>query len=101
MTTRRAVAQEMRGRAANGEWASGQSMPTVAQLMETYSVSAATAVRAMHDLCDEGLVERLHGVGYRRTSTPANADRDAILQQLRIAEAALRKARLALERNYQ
>jgi DNA-binding GntR family transcriptional regulator len=50
------VAADLRRRMAEGEWASGEALPTVADLAAKYQVGKATVTRALRVLAAEGLV---------------------------------------------
>jgi GntR family transcriptional regulator len=50
------VAADLRARLEAGEWASGEALPAVGKLAESYGVSRATVARALHTLADDGLV---------------------------------------------
>ena len=55
------VAASLRDAIASGRWASGEQLPTVAELAATHTVSVGTAHRAIALLRDEGLVEVSRG----------------------------------------
>lgn len=93
MTSKREeIRTDIRRRAQAGEWMPGEQMPGVAEICQTYDCATATAVRAMHDLADEGVLNRFHGSGYyyrgREATTITTGD---VLE-------ALNEARSALER---
>ncbi|HUP09531.1 MAG TPA: histidine utilization repressor [Caldimonas sp.] len=48
---------------ARGRWSPGERMPSEAQLVGRFRVSRMTVNRALRELRDEGLVERVQGVG--------------------------------------
>jgi DNA-binding GntR family transcriptional regulator len=50
------VAADLRRRMAEDEWASGEALPTVADLAASYQVGKATVTRALGVLAAEGLV---------------------------------------------
>lgn len=50
------VERDLRERIAAGEWASGQALPTMAQLAEHYVVSPGVISRVLKRLEAEGLV---------------------------------------------
>jgi DNA-binding GntR family transcriptional regulator len=50
------VAADLRRRMSGGEWASGEALPTVAELAASYQVGKATVTRALRVLAAEGLV---------------------------------------------
>lgn len=47
---------DLRRRIEADEWATGDPLPTVAQLAEHYQTSGATVSKALRTLADEGLV---------------------------------------------
>lgn len=47
----------------SGQWPPGTLMPSEAELVKRFSVSRMTVSRAMKELQNEGLLERLQGVG--------------------------------------
>jgi GntR family transcriptional regulator len=57
------LAADLRRRIAAGEWASGEQIPSVTALADSYSVSRATVAKALAVLADEGLIVRRHGWG--------------------------------------
>jgi len=48
---------------ARGRWSPGELMPSEAELVGRFHVSRMTVTRALRELRDEGLVERVQGVG--------------------------------------
>lgn len=50
------VTADLRRRIAAGEWASGDPLPTVAELARHYGVGQATVARSLRVLAGEGLV---------------------------------------------
>lgn len=50
------MAADLRRRITEGEWQSGEALPTVAQLSEHYGVGKATITRVMRQLEAEALV---------------------------------------------
>ncbi len=55
--------QVIRERIASGEWATGDQIPTIQELCETYGVSRITVVQALSVLSQEGLLTRRQGKG--------------------------------------
>lgn len=53
----------LRERIQNGTYRVGQTLPAEAELMESFGVSRITAKRALDELANEGLVERVRGRG--------------------------------------
>ena len=62
----------MRRRLETGEWAFGDQVPTIEQLMAEYDVSRATIREAMAQLEREGLVSRTRGRGTYVTGNITN-----------------------------
>ena len=58
-----AIADDLLGRIANGEYAPGNRLPSEAQLCADYGVSRGTAVRAVEQLVSDGIVSRRQGAG--------------------------------------
>src|SRR5262249_42192899 len=48
---------------ARGRWSPGELMPSETELVAQFGVSRMTVNRALRELRDEGLVERVQGVG--------------------------------------
>jgi GntR family histidine utilization transcriptional repressor len=69
------VKQFLKDQLARGRWAPGALMPSEAELVARFRVSRMTANRALRELQQEGLVDRVQGVGtfaaqlYRVSST--------------------------------
>lgn len=57
------IAQDLRGRILDGEFKSGQALPTEEQLCESYGVSRSTVRQAIGDLHSQSLVSRRRGLG--------------------------------------
>ncbi|MDX6223257.1 MAG: GntR family transcriptional regulator [Frankiales bacterium] len=57
------LAENLRQRLAAGEWASGEQMPTEAELVATYGVSRATVRQALKNLEGKGLIVTRQGRG--------------------------------------
>lgn len=55
------IASDLRGAISSGILGAGQQLPTVAQVMERYGVSAGTAHRAVSQLVEAGLVKVARG----------------------------------------
>ena len=65
-------------RIASGEWPQGQKLPSENELVAALEVSRMTINRALRELTQEGLIERVHGLG----SFVAEAPRHASLIEL-------------------
>lgn len=57
------VKNHLRERIAAGHWVAGDLLPSEAELVQQFEVSRMTVNRALRELTQEGLVERLQGVG--------------------------------------
>jgi GntR family histidine utilization transcriptional repressor len=57
------VKTHLREGIAGGRWRPGERLPSEADLTETFGVSRMTVNRALRELHQEGLVERVQGVG--------------------------------------
>ena len=65
------IAAELRGRIVRGELSTGDALPSVPELSQTWAVARATAERAIGVLRHEGLVETQQGRGtYVRERVP-------------------------------
>ena len=80
----RQLVDQVRRRVAAGQWAPGQSLPSVRELAQALAVNPMTVSKAYGLLEAEGLLERLRGVGMvvaaRRGRPRAAADRLALLR---------------------
>lgn len=57
------VKQYLKGQLARGRWRPGALMPSEADLVAQFKLSRMTVNRALRELKDEGLIERVQGVG--------------------------------------
>ncbi|MCV2357211.1 histidine utilization repressor [Paucibacter sp. B2R-40] len=57
------VKNHLRERIASGHWVAGDLLPSEAELVALFEVSRMTVNRALRELSQEGLIERLQGVG--------------------------------------
>ena len=57
------VKQFLKDQLARGRWSPGALMPSEAELVAQFGVSRMTANRALRELQNEGLVDRIQGVG--------------------------------------
>ncbi|WP_377271668.1 GntR family transcriptional regulator [Peterkaempfera sp. SMS 1(5)a] len=64
------IAESLRSRIAAGEFAPGQTLPSTRDLSEQWSVSRATAIKAMDVLRNDGVVEARQGTGFVVAETP-------------------------------
>ena len=59
----RLVSAALRERLESGEWLPGEQLPTVRAIADQYSVSLATARKALAVLADDGLIRVTPGWG--------------------------------------
>ncbi|HEY8984089.1 MAG TPA: GntR family transcriptional regulator [Streptomyces sp.] len=64
------IAEDLRSRIADGEFAPGDLLPSGRDLAEQWSVSRATVVKAYDTLRGDGLVVARQGSGFTVTDTP-------------------------------
>lgn len=64
------IAESLRKRIADGEFPPGETVPSGRDLAEQWSVSRATAIKAMDVLRSDGVVEARQGTGFIVTETP-------------------------------
>ncbi|MGW6015312.1 GntR family transcriptional regulator [Streptomyces sp. NPDC055210] len=64
------IAESLRARIAAGEFAAGEIVPSGRDLAEQWSVSRATAIKAMDVLRNDGVVVAKQGTGFVVTETP-------------------------------
>jgi GntR family transcriptional regulator len=64
------IAESLRARIAKGEFAPGATVPSTRDLSEQWSVSRATAIKAMDVLRADGVVEARQGTGFVVTEVP-------------------------------
>jgi GntR family transcriptional regulator len=64
------IAESLRARIAAGEFAPGETVPSGRDLAEQWSVSRATAIKAMDVLRNDGVVVAKQGTGFVVTETP-------------------------------
>jgi GntR family transcriptional regulator len=74
------VAAEIRRAIADGEASPGERLPLVKDIAAVLGVNKNTALRAMHILRDEGLLEFTRGRGITVSGTP---EKSAVLRQVR------------------
>lgn len=75
----RQIAAELREAIARGEFARGAKMPSEADLTRRFGVSKLTVHRALRELANEGLVERVERVGTFVATLPAKRNRTVAL----------------------
>jgi GntR family histidine utilization transcriptional repressor len=74
----RQIKTTIQQRIASGEWPAGQKLPSENELVAALEVSRMTINRALRELTQEGLIQRVHGLG----SFVAEAPRHASLIEL-------------------
>jgi GntR family transcriptional regulator len=89
-----AIAGDLRGRIAAGEFAGGRLLPSEAQLAGQFSASRVTVRRALEALHEEGLVDSRQGLGWFVAADPLRQ----ALGRLGTIEAQLTDAGIASER---
>ena len=57
----------------SGDWSAGQKLPSENELVEALAVSRMTIHRALRELTQEGLINRVHGVGSFIADSPRHA----------------------------
>jgi GntR family histidine utilization transcriptional repressor len=57
------IKKAIQQRIVSGEWPSGQKLPSENELVNALDVSRMTINRALRELTQEGLIERVHGLG--------------------------------------
>lgn len=60
-------------RIASGEWPPGQKLPSENELVGALAVSRMTINRALSELTQQGLIQRVHGLGSFVAETPRHA----------------------------
>lgn len=64
------IMEQIKQRIAVGDWAEGQTIPSIRQLAADLEVSVITVKRAYLELEREGVIVTQHGKGSRVASTP-------------------------------
>ena len=72
------IKNTIREKIKNSEWKAGQKLPSENELVVALEVSRMTIHRALRELTQEGLINRVHGIG----SFVADAPRHASLIEL-------------------
>jgi GntR family transcriptional regulator, arabinose operon transcriptional repressor len=75
----RQIAAQLREAIARGEFARGAKMPSEADLTRRFGVSKLTVHRALRELANEGLVERVERVGTFVAALPVKRNRTVAL----------------------
>jgi GntR family transcriptional regulator len=65
-----AIAEDLRGRVAQGEFAAGRLLPSESELSAAYDASRVTVRKALEALRDEGLVDARQGFGWFVAADP-------------------------------
>ena len=58
------IAEQVRSRIANGEWKSGERIPSVREMAVNLGVNPNTVTRSYQSLLDSGLIDNRRGIGY-------------------------------------
>jgi GntR family histidine utilization transcriptional repressor len=67
------IKQEIRKRIKHRQWQTGVRLPSENELVETLGVSRMTVHRALRELTQEGLLQRVHGLGTFVAEPPRHA----------------------------
>jgi len=67
------IKKTIQQRIASGEWTAGQKLPSENDLVAALDVSRMTINRALRELTQEGLIQRVHGLGSFVAETPRHA----------------------------
>ena len=67
------IAESLRGRIMQGEWAPGEQLPTIAALSQAYGVARITAREAVRRLVSEGMLTTARGRGTHLAQRPEAA----------------------------
>lgn len=82
----------------SGEFAVGEAIPPIKDLMEYYDVPSLNTIRQAHRvLADEGLLESHQGRGVFVISTEPQPSRGSVLAEMKAARSALDRAISLLE----
>ncbi len=93
------IVDQITARVMAGDWAPGQSLPSIRELAATSGVSVITVKRAYEDLERAGVISTRHGKGSVVSERPDHAR--GLLDHhldLQLTEAAATAARLGLDR---
>ena len=69
----RQIKQEIRARIRDRQWEPGTRLPSENELVDSLGVSRMTVHRALRELTQEGLLERVHGLGTFVAMAPRHA----------------------------
>jgi GntR family histidine utilization transcriptional repressor len=67
------IKKSIQQKIAAGEWTAGQKLPSENDLVATLEVSRMTINRALRELTQQGLINRVHGLGSFVAETPRHA----------------------------
>jgi len=67
------IKQTIKHKISNGDWIAGQKLPSENDLVVALDVSRMTINRALRELTQEGLINRVHGLGSFVADTPRHA----------------------------
>lgn len=69
----RQIMQTIEQRIGSGEWLAGQKLPSENELVAALKVSRMTINRALRELTQQGLIQRVHGIGSFVAEKPRHA----------------------------
>ncbi|MCZ4124974.1 GntR family transcriptional regulator [Streptomyces sp. H39-S7] len=81
------VYDDLRQRILNGEWAIGDQLPDLGQLMVQYSTSLTTVRRATTDLRDRGVLRIARGEGTFVIALPEQSNEEMIVELRAVKDA--------------
>ena len=67
------IKKTIQQRIESGEWPAGRKLPSENELVAALDVSRMTINRALRELTQEGLIQRVHGIGSFVAETPRHA----------------------------
>ena len=94
----RQIADDLRGRVAQGEFAAGRLLPSESELSGSYAASRITIRRALEVLRDEGLVDSRQGFGWFVAADPLRQSLGRLgTIEAQLAASGVRSARRVLD----
>ena len=67
------IKNTIKSKIRNGNWNAGQKLPSENELVDALGVSRMTINRALRELTQDGLINRVHGIGSFIADTPRHA----------------------------
>lgn len=58
------IAEQLRDRILQGEWAGGERFPSIREMAVTLGVNPNTVTRSYQSMVDRGIIENRRGIGY-------------------------------------